>query len=249
MLLSINVVLAAPQPDYLVLLHGLARTENSMRLLQYNLRNYDYDIVNIDYPGRSIPIEEIAAGLNDSLRVLCPDSTRKIHFITHSMGGIVLRYYLTQHQIPNLGRVVMLAPPNKGSQIVDEVGDWWLFEKWMGPPGAELGTDSLSVPVDLPPVNYPVGVIMGDHSIGPPFSKVLPGPDDGLVSVANAKVDGMSDFLVVPRNHFTIKYSMRVASEAVYFLKNGQFEHESWNQMKWLDSLNEKIKNPSSWLR
>lgn len=247
--ISTNFVFATPKPEYLILLHGLARTEKSMVVMGYHVRKYGYDVININYPGRTIPIEEIAAGLADSIRLYCPDTTRHINFITHSMGGIVLRYFLANYPLPNLGRVVMLSPPNKGSQLVDKMGDWWIFEKWMGPPGEQLGTDSLSVPVDLPPVNYPVGIIMGDHSIGPPFSSVLPGPDDGLVSVANAKVQGMSDFLVVPRNHFTIKYSMRVASEAVYFLKNGQFEHASWNQMKWLDSLNEKMKTPSSWLR
>ncbi|HCW76950.1 MAG TPA: hypothetical protein DHU63_10500 [Candidatus Marinimicrobia bacterium] len=232
-----DFISATPKPDYLILLHGLARTEKSMVVIGYHVRKHGYEVININYPGRTIPIDQVAAGLADSIALYCPDTTRKLNFITHSMGGIVVRYYLANNSVPNLGRVVMLSPPNKGSQLVDKMGDWWIFEKLMGPPGEELGTDSLSVPMSLPPVTYPVGIIMGDHSIGPPFSKVLPGPDDGLVSVADAKVTGMSDFLVVPRNHFTIKYSAKVAAEAVYFLKNGEFEHESWNHMKWLDSL------------
>ncbi len=241
---AIQPLKAQPKPDYLILLHGLARSERSMLIMEFHLRKYNYRIFNINYPGRTLPIDEIAAGLADSVARYCPDTTRTINFITHSMGGIVLRYYLAQHQLPNLGRVVMISPPNKGSQLVDRMGDWWIFKKLMGPPGEELGTDSLSVPMHLPPVNYPVGIIMGDHSLGPLFSKVLPGPDDGLVSVADAKVAGMDDFLLVPRNHFTIKYSARVAAEAVYFLKNGVFEHERWNSMKWLNSLDEKLPAP-----
>ncbi|MCF7798066.1 MAG: alpha/beta fold hydrolase [Lentisphaeria bacterium] len=226
---------ATPNPDYVVLLHGLAQSETSMLLLEYNLRKYDYNIVNIDYPGRSMPIHEIAAGLEDSLRILCPDTTREMHFITHSMGGIVLRYYLAEHEIPNLGRIVMLAPPNKGSQIVDEVGDWWLFEVVMGPAGEELGTQALSVPGKLPPVDYPVGIIAGNVSIAPHFSAILPGPDDGAVSVSHTQVPGMTDFLVVPYPHTLMVSIPKIAEEAAYFLENGRFDHSRWNQSDSLD--------------
>ncbi|MCF7802420.1 MAG: alpha/beta fold hydrolase [Candidatus Marinimicrobia bacterium] len=234
-LISTNFVLATSKPDYLILLHGLGRSETSMLLLEYNLRKDDYEILNIDYPGRSISIDEIAAGLEDSLRILCPDTTRKMHFITHSMGGIVLRYYLAEHDIPNLGRVVMLAPPNEGSQIVDEVGDWWLFEVLMGPAGEELGTSSLSVPKQLPPVDYPVGIIAGNVSIAPHFSAILPGPDDGAVSVSHTQVAGMTDFLVVPYPHTLMVSIPKIAEEAAYFLENGRFDHSRWNQSDSLD--------------
>lgn len=234
-LLFLGTVQATTKPDYLVLLHGLGQSETSMILLAYNLRQYDYEIVNIDYPGRSIPIDEIAAGLEDSLRILCPDTTREMHFITHSMGGIVLRYYLTKHPLPNLGRVVMLAPPNKGSQIVDEVGDWWLFEVIMGPAGGELGTNSLSVPGKLPPVDYPVGIIAGNVSIAPHFSAILPGPDDGAVSVSHTQVAGMTDFLVVPYPHTLMLSIPKVADEAAFFLENGRFNHSEWHQSDSLE--------------
>lgn len=159
-----------------------------------------YRVANVDYPSREHRIEELAEiALSEGLRACQVAAHGQIHFVTHSLGGIILRYYLAQHRIPNLGRVVMLAPPNRGSEVVDSFGQLPGFELLNGPAGAQLGTDAASIPLRLGPVDYPVGVIAGTRSINPLLSTALPDPDDGKVSVERAKVEGMTDFIAQPR--------------------------------------------------
>ncbi len=211
-----------------VLIHGLARTHRSMEEMQDRLTSDGYHTVNIGYPSTSKNIQQIAnesfpAALEQCLQFQ-PSS---IHFVTHSLGGIVLRTVFKDLKPEKLGRVVMLSPPNQGSVAADELKDWWFYEWLNGPAGQQLTTDEDSHPNQLGPVDYPVGIITGDHYYFFDFwlSSIIPGPDDGKVSVVNARVDGMSDFLVVHETHPFIMDAEYVQDETLYFLKNGKFKH------------------------
>ena len=138
------------------------------------------------------------------------------------MGGIVARYYLKDRQVPNLGRVVMLGPPSQGSELVDEWKDNRLFKLVNGPAGAQLDTES--VPSRLGPVAFELGVIAGNKSIDPLFSRIIPGPDDGKVAVARTRVEGMKDFMVLPYNHTFIMRQPEVTRQVVHFLRYGVFD-------------------------
>lgn len=211
--------------DYAVLLHGLGRTSRSMRALARAL-SQRFRAVNVDYPSRKYPIERLAEHVGNRIHQRCPDEpgeNRKIHFVTHSLGGIVLRYYLKENQLPNLGRVVMLSPPNQGSELVDILRDNILFRIATGPAGQQLGAEPSSIPNVLGPVGFEVGIIAGNKSLNPIFSRLIPGADDGRVSVTRSKVGGMTDFLVVPRHHTLIMNSSQVIEQVIYFLKNGEF--------------------------
>lgn len=217
--------------DYVILLHGLARSDRSMRKLGKHLIEHGYRVINVDYPSTKYPIEYLAENVLSEIVAGCDSSPEtKIHFVTHSMGGIIVRYFLKHYGMPSLGRVVMLSPPNQGSELVDHLKDSIIFKKRNGPAGQQLGTGTNSLPLNLGPVDFELGVITGDRSFNPVSSMILPGPDDGVVSVARAKVRGMSDFIVMPNTHTFIMKSKSVIRQVIHFLEQGEFVHKKSKQ-------------------
>ncbi len=210
--------------DGVVLLHGLCRSSASMRPMAAALAGAGLVVVNVDYPSRSAPIgslaeQAVAAALSDPRLAHC----RQIHFVTHSMGGILVRCYFARHRDPRLGRVVMLGPPNQGSEVVDHVKHWRVFQWLNGPAGAELGTDALALPRRLPPVTFALGVIAGDRSINWINSWMIPGPDDGKVSVQSTRVAGMSAHLVLHATHPFLMQNPQAVAATLRFLQTGSF--------------------------
>ena len=188
------------------------------------LHDAGFATANVDYPSQSGSIEDIAplavgAGLEKCRSI----GASKIHFVTHSLGGILLRYQNEHAPIPDLGRVVMLGPPNQGSELIDRTRDWPGFDMMAGDAGAQLGTNDESVPSQLGPVEFELGVIAGTGTINVFASSLLPNPDDGKVSVASTRVDGMDDFLVVGNSHRFITRSNVVFRNTESFLRSGEF--------------------------
>lgn len=216
------------QPDdrgeCVVLLHGLARTAASMETLAEALQAQGFLVANIDYPSREKPIAELAAGtVQEGVDQCRTGGAARIHFVTHSLGGILVRVFLRDKVIPDLGRVVMLAPPNQGSRVVDEFSQVPGFDLLNGPAGAQLGTDAQSVPRHLGPATFEVGIIAGDVSVNPILSTAFNEPNDGKVAVADTRLEGMKDFLVVHHSHPFIMASDEVIEQTAYFLKHGRF--------------------------
>jgi len=216
--------------DWVILLHGLARTNRSMVKLEKSLSEQGYNVINMDYPSTKHPIEFLAEEyLGRIIERYGEMPHSKIHFVTHSLGGIIVRYYLKHHHLYNLGRVVMLSPPNQGSEVVDHMKDTPIFKKINGPAGQQLGTDKNSVPLMLGPVEFELGVIAGNRTFDPLFSMLIPGPDDGKVSVKRAKVDGMADFLIMPHSHTFIMHKEDVIEQVIHFLEHGSFRHAAYD--------------------
>jgi hypothetical protein len=217
---------ASPATEHVVLLHGLARSASSMSDLAEALSAAGYRVCNVEYPSREHGIAELA---NDfvlpAVKRCVPDSREKVHFVTHSLGGIVVRQLFAAHALPNAGRVVMLSPPNHGSEVVDKLGNLQLFEWVNGPAGQELSTQPHATPLRLGPADFELGIITGTSSINPILSMMIPGEDDGKVAVKNAQLAGMKDFLVVRCSHPLIMKSGRVIAQTVRFLQQGAFEH------------------------
>lgn len=212
--------------DLVVLLHGLGRTDLSMLLMENALEERGYEVVNVSYPSTQYSIEHLATEeLGPALEKCCGEPHGKVHFVTHSMGGIVLRYYLENQEIEGLGRVVMLSPPNQGSEIADWVAESPILQWILGPWPEELGTGPESVPGQLGPVDFELGIIAGNKTLNPLFSQMIPGADDGKVAVEATKVEGMADFIVVPKSHTYIMMSDDVIAQVLHFLEQGEFRH------------------------
>jgi pimeloyl-ACP methyl ester carboxylesterase len=212
--------------EQVILLHGLGRSSNAMFLLQKRIRDAGYEAHSIEYESLQEPPEIILEKVGEQIALLCRDDSRPVHFVAHSLGGLIIRAYLDQRPAINLGRVVLLGTPSQGSELVDIYGDTWLF-KVLGPTAHELGTDDDSFPNRIGPPFYPLGIIAGTSSFNPITDDHLPGADDGVVSVKSTKIDGMTDFMMVATSHSMMRYNETVANETIHFLKKGRFSQSS----------------------
>lgn len=212
--------------ECVILLHGLARSSSSMEVLEQRLLKEGYLVSNVDYPSRHYSIEVLATtAVEEGLKDCKEKKSSRISFVTHSLGGILVRKYLASHKREDTGRVVMLGPPNQGSEVVDKLKDTPGYELINGPAGRQLGTNPDSIPRSLGPVDFELGVIAGTQSINLILSTMLPNPDDGKVSVESTKVEGMTDFIALPTTHPFMMKNDTVIEQTLKFLANGEFDH------------------------
>jgi triacylglycerol lipase len=224
--LFLTIPADAVAQDRIILIHGLGRSPLSLIWIQWSLERAGYQVSNLRYPSRNSDALHIAGErLDEIIRKQNETGSGQIHFVTHSLGGIIVRNYLATHTVPNLGRVVMLAPPNHGSELADSLKKNWLGRLMIGPVGCELGTAPTDLPAQLGPAHFPLGIIAAD---GPGIMwnfLVCKAPSDGIVSVESARLDGMTDFMTVHSDHNFILLRSNVREQILSFLKEGHFAH------------------------
>ena len=210
------------QKETVFLLHGLGRSRLAMWVLASRLENAGFLVNNIGYSSLyNSPqeiLENITMQINDSL----PKNGQPVHFVGHSLGGLIIRAYLDQTKISNLGNVVLIGTPNKGCAVVDKYQDsCWM--KLLGPTTLAMGTAESSFPNSIPDPYYPVGVIAGTVTDND-NEDTIPGIDDGLVALESTKVNNMTDFITVESSHWMLRYNEEVAVQTVAFLHNAKFK-------------------------
>jgi pimeloyl-ACP methyl ester carboxylesterase len=219
---------AAVAADYVVLLHGLGRTKMTMLPLAGYLSFSGYDVVNIDYPSRKKPIGDLVEDISRTLEERHLDPSRKVNFVGYSMGGLMIRAYISKHRPSNLGSVVMIGTPNQGSEVADFLKDYSFYKKYFGPAGQQVTTDQRPIQGLLGDIDYDLGVIAGQLSVDPISSLlIIPGSNDGKVSVERTKVANMKDHIVINTTHTFMPDNPVVMQQVRHFIEHGRFKRKS----------------------
>lgn len=207
--------------EIVVLLHGIANVPLSMKVLENSLEEAGYQVYNLGYPSTDVPIEKAAAGVRERVSFL--GEGKRINFVGHSMGNLVIRQMLVE-KIPGLGRIVMIAPPNQGSFMAQQLEDLDLFKWVFGPAGQQLPADNRKFFENLPVPTCEFGIIAGGRGTEAGFNPLLEGDDDGTVRVQETKLPGAADFILIHNTHTLILFDPETARQTISFLKSGRFQ-------------------------
>ncbi len=209
--------------EIVVLLHGLGRSNTAMWRLAGRLEDAGYEVHRVGYNSINTTPDEIITDITQQINVCCANESRTIHFVGHSLGGLLIRAYLQENRLPSLGNTVLVGTPNNGTDIADLFKDNCLVELLV-PTATALGTDDESLPNRLDAPYYPVGVIAGVYE-SDRNEEYLPGRDDGLVPVESTKLEGMTDFIEIETGHSMMRYNKDVVRQVIFFLHEGKFLH------------------------
>lgn len=210
--------------DRVLLLHGIARSSASLSRLEKTIKAAGFATLNLDYPSRKQPLESLIDEVHSRAGPFITQHDARTHFVTHSMGGLLARAYIARYRPTNLGRAVLLAPPNQGSEIPDLLENGRAYNRFFGPAGRQLGTrPDERLRSLLGAVDYPLGIIAGNRAVDPIGWLIIPGPNDGRVSVIRTEVSGMADHVTLPATHAMMMQNAEVIRFTVHFLRFGRF--------------------------
>ncbi len=202
-----------------VLIHGITRSSKCFRAMEPALHAAGFTTLGFDYPSTQVTIPECAKYLRQFLESL--DGVEEIHFVVHSMGGLVVRAALAEHQDPRIRRMVMLGVPNLGARMANLVKNFFAFKMIFGPAGQQLVEEAAGLIPGLPTPNFEFAVVAGARGTPDGFNPLIPGDDDGTVSVAATRLPGAADFLTVPVLHSFLMSNTDVIAACRRFLETG----------------------------
>ena len=227
--------------ETVILLHGITRSNLDMLMLKNRLSAEGYHCLNMQYPSTKHPIGDLSTMVHKALeREDRYTGADKVHFVGHSMGGLVTRHILAKNRPDNLGAVVMMGTPNKGSEMANYAADHRLlskvFNRMFGPAGHQLRTDHQHLQDEI--IDYPLGIIASNISLNPLANRVFKAPNDSLVTVENTKLEGMDDHIIIPSTHIAMPFDPRIITQVTSFLKEGAFDHDYKTKMIRAGELN-----------
>jgi pimeloyl-ACP methyl ester carboxylesterase len=207
-----------------VLLHGIAVGSWTLKKLERALRRRGFATLNLDYASRKKPLEALADDIHQPIAEFAGHIDGPLHFVGHSMGGLLARLYVAKYRPARLGRVVLLGTPNGGSEIADLLQQSSIYRWFFGPAGLQLTTDPENALASLPALDYPVGIVAGNFSLYPISSLfILPRPNDGRVSVESSKLADMTDHITVRASHAGLTRHRAAIDQTISFLHGGRF--------------------------
>lgn len=210
--------------EAVILIHGMGRSHRSMRKLEAFLKAKGYVTYNRSYPSTVANVERSAVHyINSALANISHETISKIHFVTHSLGGLLIRYFLSNHQIKKLGRIVMLSPPNQGSEVAERYRKHFWYKWITGVPGQQLHQNNNQLLQEMKPLKTEVGIIAGTRSSDPWFNHTFEHPHDGKVSINGAQLPEMKQMIQVPHGHTFIMNKTSVKNHIANFLATGNF--------------------------
>ena len=212
------------QKGSVVLIHGIMDSPFIMWKIEKNLREIGYEILNFDYASTKWPMDTVIAKLHSEIQRSCDDSDQ-IYFVVHSLGGLVIRAYLNHYFTGKEKRLVMIAAPNRGSILAERLENIAVFKWLLGEPGQLLGKDEDDYFAKYPIPRIPFGIISGGLKNKTGFSPLIPGDDDWVVGVEETKLEGASDFIVIPGQHTTLLWQSEVIKQVILFLRDEKFDH------------------------
>jgi len=222
-----------------IVLHGLFRTRSSMAgLCDYLQQQGGYTVLNVSYPSTRRDVGGHARSLAKIVENL--EGIEEINFVAHSMGNIVVRHYLADRLRqrspsdkgpapearridPRIKRFVMLGPPNHGSQLALTLAENSVLEAIAGETVRQLGQDWAKLQAQLATPDCQFGIIAGGKGNGKGFNPLLPGDDDGMVTVASTRLAQAADFVLLPAYHSSIMDNRYVREYTLRFLQRGYF--------------------------
>jgi pimeloyl-ACP methyl ester carboxylesterase len=212
--------LAPMKGPAVILIHGLLQSSKCMAQMSDQLEEAGYSAIEFDYPSTQVSIPEAARNLDRLIQSL--DGIDEINFVTHSMGGLVVRAYTMEYDDARIKRMVMLGTPNQGAELADITQQYWILRTAAGPGARQLGTRTDGLIPKLPIPKFEFAVIAGSRGTSTGWNPLIPGDDDGTVTVASTKLPGAADFATVRALHSRLLWSEEVQTHTINFLKNGR---------------------------
>ncbi|MDY0315302.1 MAG: putative lipase [Bacteroidales bacterium] len=208
------------------LLHGYGSPKTIMNKIKKDLEKSDFIVENYAYPAFYVDLDSL--GKNLYLDIL-EDNYDSVSFVTHSMGGLVVRNMLkysgTDLSFPKIFRIVMIAPPNRGADIADFFKNTKLIKKMLGPNVEKMTTDSTSYANQLPiPINTELGIIVGESKYKAGYNWFIGRKNDGLLIPERVFLGNEKDVAICNYSHLGVVKNKKPRKLVLEFLKHGNFK-------------------------
>lgn len=203
-----------------ILIHGLLQSSRCMTSMAASFKDAGYTPIEFDYPSTQVTIPEAARYLDKLIKSL--DGIDEINFVTHSMGGLVVRAWSLEYDDPRLRRMVMLGTPNQGAELADITHQYWILRTAAGPGARQLGTRPNGLIPKLPLPKCEFAVIAGSSGTPAGWNPLIPGDDDGTVTVESTKLPGAADFVTVRTLHSRLLWDEESRLHCVNFIRDGR---------------------------